>query len=247
VSGAISGQGGGSAGGPIARASAADPLLPALLVLTVATGIVDAISFLGLGHVFVANMTGNVVFLGFGLAGAAGISVHASLVAILAFAAGAVVGGRLAARDADRPRRLLLVALALEAALVIVAIPLSIGVSGGGASARGDVVIAVLAVAMGIRNAAVRRLRVPDITTTILTMTLTGLVAESPLGRGSGARQGRRAGALVGMFLGALVGGLLVVHDHRLAALALLAAVLVMCLVVAVLHPGLRRPGVLEA
>ena len=181
----------------MARISVADPLLPALLVLTFATGIVDAISFLGLGHVFVANM--------------------------------------------------LLVALALEATLVVVAIPLSVGASGDGASARGDVVIAVLAVAMGIRNAAVRRLRVPDITTTILTMTLTGLVAESPLGRGSGARQGRRAGALVGMFLGALVGGLLVVHDHRLAALALLAAVLVMCLVVAILHPALRRPGAFEA
>jgi hypothetical protein len=37
--------------------------LPAmLLTLTVVTGVVDAASYLSLGHVFVANMTGNVVF-----------------------------------------------------------------------------------------------------------------------------------------------------------------------------------------
>jgi uncharacterized membrane protein YoaK (UPF0700 family) len=69
--------------------------LPALLVcLTVVTGLVDAFSYLRLGHVFVANMTGNVVFLGFALAGVGEISVVASLLAVLAFALGATVGGR---------------------------------------------------------------------------------------------------------------------------------------------------------
>ena len=47
-----------------------DGPLPVFLVgLTVVTGLVDAFSYLSLGHVFVANMTGNVVFLGFALAG----------------------------------------------------------------------------------------------------------------------------------------------------------------------------------
>jgi uncharacterized membrane protein YoaK (UPF0700 family) len=67
-----------------------------LLALTVITGLVDAISYLKLGHVFVANMTGNVVFLGFGLAGEPSVSAPASLVAIAAFLLGALSGGRLA-------------------------------------------------------------------------------------------------------------------------------------------------------
>jgi uncharacterized membrane protein YoaK (UPF0700 family) len=58
------------------------PLPPLLVVMTVVTGVVDAVSDLALGHVFVANMTGNVVFLGFALAGADGLSVPASLVAL---------------------------------------------------------------------------------------------------------------------------------------------------------------------
>jgi uncharacterized membrane protein YoaK (UPF0700 family) len=69
--------------------------LPVLLVgLTVVTGLVDAFSYLSLAHVFVANMTGNVVFLGFGLAGVGDIAIVASLMAILAFTLGAATGGR---------------------------------------------------------------------------------------------------------------------------------------------------------
>src|SRR5438105_8483440 len=71
------------------------PLSPLLLALTVVTGLVDAFSYLVLGHVFVANMTGNVVFLAFALAGASGFSVPASLSALGAFSIGAVAGGRL--------------------------------------------------------------------------------------------------------------------------------------------------------
>jgi uncharacterized membrane protein YoaK (UPF0700 family) len=78
------------------RQRAPDALPAALLLLTVATGLVDAVSFLGLGHVFTANMTGNVVFLAFALAGADGLSVSASLVALGCFLVGAVAGGRLA-------------------------------------------------------------------------------------------------------------------------------------------------------
>src|SRR5215210_5086228 len=96
--------------------------LPVLLVcLTVVTGLVDAFSYLTLGHVFVANMTGNVVFLGFALAGAGGISTAASLLAVLAFALGAAVGGRWAV-GRDVHRGLLLAATtAMQASLVLVA------------------------------------------------------------------------------------------------------------------------------
>jgi Protein of unknown function (DUF1275) len=74
------------------------PLPPLLVVMTMVTGLVDAFSYLVLGHVFVANMTGNVVFLAFALAGAQGFSIPASLVAVGAFAAGALAGGALKTR-----------------------------------------------------------------------------------------------------------------------------------------------------
>src|SRR6201996_2886969 len=70
------------------------PLPPLLLGLTLVTGLVDAFSYLVLGHVFVANMTGNVVFLGFALVGAPGFSIGASAVALVSFWFGALVGGK---------------------------------------------------------------------------------------------------------------------------------------------------------
>jgi uncharacterized membrane protein YoaK (UPF0700 family) len=65
-----------------------DPLPATLLALTVVTGVVDAVSYLGLGRVFTANQTGNVVFLGFAWAGAPGLSATASIVSLLAFGVG---------------------------------------------------------------------------------------------------------------------------------------------------------------
>ena len=89
------------------RDSPDGPLPPLLLALTLVTGLVDATSYLKLGHVFVANMTGNVVFLGFGIAGAGGISVWASLTALGSFLVGGVAGGRMGARlSRDRGRHL---------------------------------------------------------------------------------------------------------------------------------------------
>ena len=71
------------------------------------TGLVDATSYLKLGHVFVANMTGNVVFLGFGIAGAGGISIWASLTALGSFLVGGVCGGRIGVRrSSNRGRHL---------------------------------------------------------------------------------------------------------------------------------------------
>src|SRR5438874_6766954 len=78
------------------RAGRHGPLPPLLLGLTLVTGLVDAFSYLLLGHVFVANMTGNVVFLGFALAGATGFSIAASLVALGSFVCGALLGGKAA-------------------------------------------------------------------------------------------------------------------------------------------------------
>jgi Protein of unknown function (DUF1275) len=85
---------------PVAAASASlrHRLTHSLLALTFTTGLIDAASYLGPGRVFTANMTGSVVLLGFGIAGAAGLPAVYPLVSLAAFLLGAVAGGRLAAR-----------------------------------------------------------------------------------------------------------------------------------------------------
>ena len=141
------------------------PLPPLLLTLTVVTGVVDAVSILRLGRVFVANMTGNVVFSGFALVGAPGFSLSASLAALAGFLVGALAGGVLAGR-LGRDRGLLLRAGA-AAELVLVAGALALTAGPPGEAAR-DGIAALLALAMGIQNAVARRLAVPDLTTTVL-------------------------------------------------------------------------------
>src|SRR5450631_2343673 len=103
------------------------PLPALLLVLTGVTGLVDAVSYLTLGQVFVANMTGNVVFLGFAVANAANFSVPASLTAIAAFLLGALAGGRLAARIGNHRGQHLAIATYIQIALVCVALAVSVG------------------------------------------------------------------------------------------------------------------------
>jgi len=185
------------------------PLARALLVLTFTTGLVDAVSYLGLGHVFTANMTGNIVFLGFGIAGSGGLPVLAPLISLAAFLLGAGGGGVLADRIGHRHRQHVARALAIEVSLLAVAAVLAAAVDVRPNTASADVVIALLAFAMGVRNATVRRIGVPDLTTTVLTMTLTGLAADSPLAAGDGRGSVRRTAAVVAMFSGALAGALL--------------------------------------
>jgi uncharacterized membrane protein YoaK (UPF0700 family) len=181
---------------------------PLLLALTVTTGIVDAVSYLGLGHVFTANMTGNVVLLGFGLANAGGLPVVAPLISLGAFLLGAGVGGRIAASVAERrnPHHLS-VALAAEALLLACAAVLAAVLTVTIGSPSAYTIIALVAVAMGVRNATVRKLAVPDLTTTVLTLTLTGLAADPAAGAPKNSR--RRAGAVAALLIGALIGALL--------------------------------------
>jgi uncharacterized membrane protein YoaK (UPF0700 family) len=199
--------------------------LPLLLVcLTVVTGLVDAFSYLSLGHVFVANMTGNVVFLGFALAGVGEISIVASLLAVLAFALGATLGGRWAAGREVHRGHLLAAATAVQAGLVLVAsiIASTIGVQG---SAARLTLVGLLALAMGGQNAVVRRLAVPDLTTTVLTLTVTGLVADTT----SPSVRVRRLLSVVAMLAGALTGGVLVDWVAVAAPLWLAAVLLAGC------------------
>jgi uncharacterized membrane protein YoaK (UPF0700 family) len=202
-------------------ASDRDGPLPRLLfVLTVVTGLVDAVSYLALGHVFVANMTGNVVFLGFAGAGAHDFSIPASLLAIAAFLVGALAGGRLASRAGHHRGRLLAHALLGTSALIGAALVVAIAASDLGGDPVQYALIVLLAAAMGLQNAVARRLAVPDLTTTVLTLTLTGLAADSTLAGGNSPRAGRRLLATGAMLLGAAVGALLVLRVGVAAALA---------------------------
>jgi len=217
----------GGGGEQIARRAAASvthPLARALLVLTLTTGLVDAVSYLGIGHVFTANMTGNIVFLGFGIAGSGGLPVVAPLISLAAFLVGAGAGGALATRLAAHHVRHLASALAIEASLVLVAAAVAAAVNIHPNEASGDLLIALLALAMGVRNATVRRIAVPDLTTTVLTMTLTGLAADSPLFGGRGTGTTRRTAAVLAMLLGALLGALLL-RNSLVLPLATAAAV----------------------
>jgi uncharacterized membrane protein YoaK (UPF0700 family) len=195
-------------------------LVPLLLALTVVAGAVDAVSILRLGHVFVGNMTGNVLFLGFALAGSSEYSVPIFLVALGAFLVGAAMGGRLSA--STRRRRLGQVA-ASEAALCAAAAVVATAASG--MTAR-YIVTGLLAVAMGCQNATARALAVPDFTTTVLTLTLSGLVADRPDLSAPNSHVVRRVTAVAAMLAGAMAGTLLVLHASTGWALATVAAIL---------------------
>ena len=201
--------------------------LPLLMVgMTLVTGLVDAFSYLLLGHVFVANMTGNVVLLGFALVGAAGFSIAASLVAMGSFAFGALVGGRLAVALGRNRGRLLAGATAVQGCLLAAATILAALKGGPIPSGYRYTLIVVLAVAMGIQNATARKLAVPDLTTTVLTLTVTGIAADSLLAGGKGSKAGRRLVAVAAMLAGAVVGAAFVVHVAIVYPLAIALAVI---------------------
>ena len=211
----------------------------ALLVLTFVTGVVDAVSVLGFG-VFTANMTGNVVFLGFAVAGARKYSIARSVASLTAFLVGAAIGGRLGMAMAATRRRWLVTAAVCETVLLCAAALASIEFNLESATPASGLyaVIILTAVAMGLRNATVRQLGVPDLTTTVLTLTLTGVAADSSFAGGKNPRVGRRVGSVAAMFGGAVVGTLLLKNGLALPLLLSGVCVLAVTLVYAVRLPS---------
>jgi uncharacterized membrane protein YoaK (UPF0700 family) len=190
-------------------ASVTHPLTRALLVLTLSAGLVDAVSYLALGRVFTANMTGNIVLLGFGLAGSGGLTVLPPTISLAAFLIGAGSGGVLVRRMGERHPGLVARALGIETAALAIATVVSAAVTVRQHTASAYLLIALMAFAMGLRSAAVRRIAVPDLSTIVLTMTLTGLAAESRATGGSGQGSVRRFSAVAAMLVGAVAGALL--------------------------------------
>ena len=215
----------------------------ALLGMTIVTGLVDAVSFLSLGRVFTANMTGNVVILAFATARVSGLSIARSSMALLSFLVGAILGGRIMARaNAEAQIQFAAQAFLLEIAFLLAASLCAIGYRGHVLedSFQTFALIALMGLAMGTRNAAVRKLAIPDLTTTVLTLTITGIAADSSIANGNNPRLARRVGSVAAMFLGAALGAV-IIHYSISAALWLGTAISVLCSVV--LFRSLRTPA----
>jgi uncharacterized membrane protein YoaK (UPF0700 family) len=220
---------------------AAEKIAPyVLLGMTAVTGLVDAVSFLSLGSVFTANMTGNILLLAFATARVSGLSVARSSTALIAFVMGAMLGGRIVARASDDSRiRFAAQAFLLEVVFLSAASLCSIGYRSNllEHSFQPFALIALTALAMGTRNAAVRKLAIPDLTTTVLTLTVTGIAADSSLAKGNNPRLARRVGSVLAIFFGAAFGAVVIRYSIS-AALAVATAISVACS--AVLFRSLR-------
>jgi uncharacterized membrane protein YoaK (UPF0700 family) len=191
-----------------------DGPLPLFLVLmTLVTGLVDAFSFLALGHIFVANMTGNVVFIAFALAGAPGFSAPVSVTALVAFIVGSFGGGALGSHLGGNRGRLLGISAGIQTIFLAISLVMA-SLSGNPISGAYLYGLTIpLAVSMGIQNATARRLAVPDLTTTVLTLTIVGIGADSHAVGGPGSRAGRRILSVTSMFAGAAIGALMVLNS----------------------------------
>ncbi|KWX66270.1 YoaK family protein [Mycobacterium sp. NAZ190054] len=197
----------------------------ALLLLTFTTGLVDAVSVLVLGHVFVANMTGNVIFLGFWFVPHSGVDLTAAIVAFAGFVVGTIVGGRLSRHLDSDVRVWLTSALGLEVVLLVV---LAILAGTGVLDYHDDsklILIAGLAVTFGCQNATARQFGIQELSTTVLTSTIVGLGFDSRLAGGTGEGERLRYGVVATMCSGAVVGATLT--RFTVAPIIGLAAVIV--------------------
>jgi uncharacterized membrane protein YoaK (UPF0700 family) len=201
-----------------------------LVGLSVSSGAVDAISYLALGKVFTAFMTGNVVFIGLAVAGeGASNVVHAGL-SLATFAAGVYLAQQIvkpAAGDDVWPRRVS-VALAVAAVLQAGFLAVWLATSGRPSSGTSDLLVGLSALAMGMQSSAVRALGVAAVFTTAATATLILLATDLGAGRPTATERRRLAGVLVGLLAGAAAGAVLLVHARPGAAvLPLVTTVLV--------------------
>ena len=216
------------------------PLLRLLFLLSGTTGMLDAASILCLDKAFTANMTGNVVFLAFAIAGAPGFSPLPFVVALASFIIGATVAGRIwRMRGSHLLRDWLVVAAGIETVLLLIAALASSGYDTSRAEPIWKLafILALISSAMGFRNAVVRQLKVPDLTTTVLTLTITGIASDSRMAAGPATNLPTRLGAVASIFGGAIIGALLVLHVGLAATLTLTAALILTGALVFARHP----------
>jgi uncharacterized membrane protein YoaK (UPF0700 family) len=198
-----------------------------MLVLTFSTGVIDAVGYLGLDRVFTGNMTGNVVLLGMAFAGGDGLPILRPALALVFFMVGAALAGRVLRKGPEgwsgrTSSTLLAVTVGLTALALYVAL-----VDVRADEVLGSITTSVLATVMGIQAATAKRLKVAEITTVVVTSTITGLASDSRLAGGASTHWARRASAIALIMAGAVVGALALTVDLWLgvAVSAVLSAI----------------------
>jgi uncharacterized membrane protein YoaK (UPF0700 family) len=188
-----------------------------MLVLTFTTGINDAVGYLGLDKVFTGNMTGNVVVLGMALAGGSGLPVLGPALALIGFMAGAAIAGRVLRNGSRTWHGRTTVVFGSVAVIMLLtgAVLMTQGQHPSHGVAIGATTVA--AVAMGLQAATARIIAVKEVTTVVVTSTITGLAADSVFGSGQGGASVRRIIAIGAILVGAVVGALLIKVDLGLA------------------------------
>jgi uncharacterized membrane protein YoaK (UPF0700 family) len=214
-----------------------------LLLLTLSSGAVDAICFLGLGKVFTAFMTGNFVFLGLRIAGAPGPHVVSVIVAMCAFAVGVLLATRIV-RPAGRtdvwPRRVTLalgVTVVAQAAFAV----LWLSIGGHASLIAATFLLGISGLGMGFQTAAVFSLGIQGVFTTAATATFTVLSGDSAHWSNTEPERHRLAALLIALTVGAVGGGLLMVHARDLAPLLPLCASGSVVVTAALRFPARRR------
>ncbi|WP_172652686.1 YoaK family protein [Rhodococcus opacus] len=214
--------------------------LTLMVVLTVVTGVVDSVGYLGLDRVFVGNMTGNIVILGMGLAGADELPVLGPAIALAAFTAAAFVAGLVLRTQPSGWTGRVTMCLAVGSA-ALVGCTIAIFVIDTSVNTAGQLIIAaVTAATMGTQAAVARKVGVKDMTTVVVTSTLTSLASESWMPGGGSALWNRRIGAILAILIGAVVGAIVLQHSHLGVAMALAAALTVAVTVIG--HVRTHRP-----
>jgi len=179
-----------------------------MLILTFSTGVIDAVGFLGLDRVFTGNMTGNVVLLGMGFAGAADLPILRPALALVFFMVGAALAGRILRRGPEgwsgrTSSTLLTVTVGLTVLAVYVAL-----IDVHAEEILGSITTSVLGGMMGIQAATAKRLKIAEMTTVVVTSTITGLASDSRVAGGKSPFWARRSAAIALIMAGAVVGAL---------------------------------------
>ncbi|MCZ4500241.1 MAG: hypothetical protein JWQ74_2796 [Marmoricola sp.] len=207
-----------------------------MLALTFSTGVIDAVGYLGLDRVFTGNMTGNVVILGMALVGADNLPVLGPLLALAGFMAGAAVGGRVLKAAGPGWTRRTTVLLAVVAATMLLTAVVLFVVEDDLSRPIGITITTVLGAAMGIQAATARFIAVKDVTTVVVTSTITGLAADSVLGSGKGTGDSPRRVAAVVLILAGAAAGAGLLQWHLGAGLLLAGALVLVVTVLGALH-----------
>ncbi len=177
-----------------------------LYLISSVCGLVDAVCFLALGGVFAEILTGNLLFLCFAIGTGRSIFGYAKYLAVIAaFAVGAVIGGQILRRGRHESR----IGFAVEWLLLVAALLLTALLHPGPSGATRNIVIVLLALAMGLQNALIRTHGVPDLATNVMTLTVTALIAETVVARGRHERWGRRCGSVTIFLTSAAFGAFL--------------------------------------